>query len=579
MAEYARIVDPTRPLHYRQMNSVVDADNLSYQTVEWIVNRVEEYPDRPFILEEYAYARGNAGGNLKEYQDAIESHQQLIGALIWDWADKALRKYSEDGIMYWAYGGDYGPSGIPSDGTMVCNGIVGPDRNPEPEYFEVKKVYQYIKVEAVDLKEGKVCIKNNYNFLNLRNFNVFWELTVDGDNVQQGNIPDLNLAPRDTQVVSIPFEVPKLSAGSEYFLLISFALAKNEFWAERGHVIAWEQFKLPSEEPSQIEDILTDMADLELDESGESYHIIGENFSLKIGKTSGVIESFIFNHSQLIMSPLLPNFWRVPIDNDIENKWDHTTETPIGGMPVRLGVWKQAGRERKVISVNATQPKSQFVSIKSHMILQPGDSDYFIEYDVYGSGDVVVSVELRPENLKIPEMPRIGMQMTLPAEYNIMTWYGRGPHESYWDRKTGAAVGLYTGNVKDLIHDYVRPQENGNRTDVRWVALMNESGIGMLAVGMPLLEISSWPYTMQDLEKAKHIHELPRDEIITLNLDYKQMGVGGDDGWTERARPHPEYRLPLKHYQYRFRLQPYSQVMGKMADNARRVLPRHELHK
>jgi len=154
-----------------------------------------------------------------------------------------------------------------------------------------------------------------------------------------------------------------------------------------------------------------------------------------------------------------------------------------------------------------------------------------------------------------------------------MTWFGRGPHETYDDRKTGAAVGLYSGQVEDLIHDYVRPQENANRTDVRWLALTDEDGVGLLAVGMPLLSVSAWPYTMEDLESAKHIHELPRRDTITVNLDYKQMGVGGDDGWTERARPHPEYRLPVKEYTYSFCLQPITPQMGDIATIARRALP------
>jgi len=186
---------------------------------------------------------------------------------------------------------------------------------------------------------------------------------------------------------------------------------------------------------------------------------------------------------------------------------------------------------------------------------------------------VVIENNLLPENLKIPEMPRLGMQMAMPGQFNLMRWYGRGPQESYEDRKTGAAVGLYGGSVEEQIHDYVRPQENGNKTDVRWLALTNENGSGLLAVGMPLLSVSAWPYTMDDLEKAKHVHELPRRDTITVNLDYKQMGVGGDDGWTERARAHREYRLPLETYRYRFRLCGYRPEMGDMARVARQILP------
>jgi beta-galactosidase len=573
MAEYARQADPTRLLQYRQMNSVVDTDNLSYQTVEWIINWAKEHPDRPYLMEEYAYARGNAVGNLQEYQDAIETHINLVGALIWDWADKALREFDDDGKMFWAYGGDYGPPGTPSDGTMIADGVVGPDRDPEPEYYEVKKVYQYIKAEPLDLAAGKIRIRNKYDFLSLDFVDISWELTANGKVIQKGSLPKMSLAPKEKQIVTVPFKKPKLKPGAEYWLKISFALAKDTLWADRGHIIAWDQFKLPFDVPPAREENINKMSKLKLKDTADAFTVIGDDFMLTIGKKTGAIESFTFDGTQLIDTPLVPNFWRVPIDNGIEEKWDHTTETPIGGMPIRLGVWKTAGPERTIKSVTAEQLKPQVVRIIAHIVLPPGDSDYYSTYTIYGSGDVIVENSLIPENLKIPEMPRFGMQMAIPGLFNTMTWYGRGPHESYWDRKTGAAVGLYSGLVEDLIHDYVRPQENANRTDVRWIALTNKDGAGLLAVGMPLLSVSAWPYTMEDLESAKHIHELPRRNTVTVNLDYKQMGVGGDDGWTERARPHPEYRLPVKAYTYSFRLRPITPAMGEIGTVAQRELP------
>lgn len=572
MAEYARRADPTRPLQYRQMNSVVDMDNLSYQTVEWIINQAKEHPDRPFLMEEYAYARGNAVGNLQEYQDAIESHKQLVGALIWDWADKALRKFSTDGKMYWAYGGDFGPPGTPSDGTMVCNGIVGPDRDPEPEYFEVKTVYQNIEVEPIDLTEGIICVRNKYDFLNLDFLDISWELTADGIVNQKGKLPKMSLPPKQVQRVRISFKNPELVPGTEYWIKIIFSLKEDAKWAKKNHVVAWEQFRLNFDVPSvQAEDV-SKIPYLKLEEQENEYIIKGRNFSITFGKASGVIESFNYKGKPLIVSPLIPNFWRVPVDNGIECQWDHDTMTPVGGMPIRLGVWKRAGQERKVRTVTVKQTKPQVIHVFTHGVLPPGDTDYYCIYTVFGSGDVIVENQILPENLKVPELPRIGMQMTIPGEFNTMVWYGRGPHESYWDRNTGAAVGLYSGFVEELIHNYVRPQENGNRTDVRWVAFTNESGAGLLAVGMPLLYVSAWPYTMDDLEQAKHIHELPRRDNITVNLDYKQMGIGGDDGWTEKARPHPEYRLPLKKYNYSYRLQPYEPTMGELCVVAHRVL-------
>jgi beta-galactosidase len=574
MADYARSVDPTRLLQYRQMNSVVDTDNLSYQTVEWCIDWAKEHPTRPYLMEEYAYARGNAVGDLQEYQDAFESYKNLCGALIWDWADKALRKFDENGKMFWAYGGDYGPPGTPSDGTMVCNGIVGPDRDPEPEYYEVKKVYQYVKGEPVDLAAGKISIRNKYDFLSLDFLNVTWELTVDGKVIQQGSLPKMALPPKQAQTITIDFKKPQVTAGAEYHLKVIFTLADDTSWADKGHIVAWDQFKLPFDAPESPAEKIEAMPELKLDESDDAFTVTGKNFSVVIGKKAGAIESFNYNGTEFISVALVPNFWRAPIDNEIENLWDHTTETPIGGMPVRLAVWKTASLGRTVKSVSAEQINPQVVCIRAHVILPSGvgDTDYYHTYTIYGSGDVVVKNDLVPESLKIPEMPRLGMQMAMPGQFNKMTWFGRGPHESYWDRNTGAAVGLYSGKVEELIHNYVRPQENANRTDVRWAAFTNEKGLGLLAVGMPLLYVSAWPYTMQDLEKAKHINELPRRDTITVNLDYKQMGVGGDDGWTERARPHPQYRLPLKIYSYSFRLQPVTGDMGDLDALARRVL-------
>jgi beta-galactosidase len=224
-------------------------------------------------------------------------------------------------------------------------------------------------------------------------------------------------------------------------------------------------------------------------------------------------------------------------------------------MPQRLGLWKEAGRNRKVTGVAAEQAGPQTVRITATSALPAGDSEYITLYTVYGNGDVVVENRFTPGG-ELPDMPRFGMQMAMPGEFGIMTWFGRGPHESYWDRKTGAAVGLYSGPVEEQVHEYVRPQETGNKTDVRWVSLTNAEGVGLMAIGMPLLSVSAWPFTMQDLEDADHIDELPRRDTVTVNIDYKQMGVGGDDSWG--ARTHPEYTLPAKPYSYSFRLRPCS---------------------
>jgi len=259
-----------------------------------------------------------------------------------------------------------------------------------------------------------------------------------------------------------------------------------------------------------------------------------------------------------VASPLVPNFWRVPIDNDNGN-----------GMPKRLGAWRDAGPRRSVTSVEAKQLGPQIVRIIVETSIPVGTGSTCKNvYTVYGNGEILVETTFTPGGNKLPDLPRFGMQMAIPGRLNKLTWLGRGPQETYWDRKTGAAFGLYSGRVGENIHRYVRPQETGNKSDVRWAALTDPEGFGLVAIGMPTIDISAWPFTMQDLENAKHINELPQRDIITVNLDYKQMGVGGDDSWG--ARTHPEYTLPTKPYRYSFRLMPCAPGLGDIGRLARR---------
>jgi beta-galactosidase len=235
-------------------------------------------------------------------------------------------------------------------------------------------------------------------------------------------------------------------------------------------------------------------------------------------------------------------------------------------MPNRLRVWREAGPGRKVTGVTWRRVSPSVVHVEAEGTLAAGESTFRTEYGVYGSGEVRVDfrVDLRGN---LPEIPRIGMQTTIPGALRRVTWYGRGPHETYWDRKTSGAVDVYSQPVEEQIHVYVRPQENGNKTDVRWIALTDADGLGLLAIGAPVLNVSAWPFSMQDLERAEHTHELPRRSAITLNLDHQQMGVGGDNSWG--ARPHPQYTLPARgSYRYRFRLAPLRKASSPEAIRA-----------
>jgi len=535
--------DPTRPVHYERAQERPHTDIVCpmYHSIGKIVKYARSNPYRPLILCEYAHAMGNSVGNLQDYWDAIEAYPHLQGGCIWDWVDQGLRKRTPDGREFWAYGGDYGDK--PNDGNFCCNGLVQPDRKPNPSLYEVKKVYQRIKVAPVDPIAGRVSVRNKYEFRNLDFVDVLWELTENGKIIQKGKLARLSLPAGKKREITVPFQKPPLKSGSQYHLKVSFALAEDELWADRGHVVAWDQFELPFDVPTAPKANIAVMGGLKLEYTPQAVIVSGGDFVITVGKDSGAIESFIFRGRELIASALAPNFWRAPIDNDEGNK-----------MPKRLSVWRKAGSDRKVNSVAAERLSKKVVRIDVKATLPAAsDSAYRSTYTIYGSGDVIVESSIEPEG-KLPNLPRFGMQMAMPGEFDQVRWYGRGPHESHWDRKTGAAVGLYSSSVEEQIHVYVRPQENGNKTDVRWLALTNKDGTGLLAVGMPLLSVSAWPFTMWDLERADHIHELPRRDTITVNLDYKQMGVGGDNSWG--ARTHPEYTLPARPYSYRFRLSP-----------------------
>ena len=579
MADYAREYDPTRLVHFMdhedKMADLAASDIVCpmYATIEKIEEYARTERPEPLIQCEYAHAMGNSVGNLQDYWDVIEKYKQLQGGFIWDWADQGLRKKTTGGREFWAYGGDYGD--IPNDNNFCCNGIVQPDRKPNPSLYEVKKVYQYIKVEPVDLAGGRVRIRNKYDFVSLDFVNVFWELAVDGEVVQKGELAKISPGQQEEQEVTVPFRKPELEAGAEYWLKITFSLAKDTLWAQKGHVVAWDQFKLPFDVPEVPTVDVNAMPELELKETEGNITVTGKDFKLTLAKENywtrynnywtrynkGAIKSFKYQDKELISTPMVPNFWRVPIDNDRGN-----------GMPERLSVWRRAGEDRTVHEITAERFRPQVVRIVVKASLPAGNCDYQNVYIIYGSGDVVVESSLRkPEGIDLPNIPRFGMQMEMPEEFSTMRWYGRGPQESYWDRKTGAAVGVYGGSVEEQTHDYVRPQENGNKTDVRWVALTNKDGTGLLAIGMPLLSVSAWPYTMQDLERARRVHELRQRDTITVNLDYKQMGVGGDDSWG--AKTHPEYTLPAGDYSYSFRLRPYNAAMGDIGGIVRCGLP------
>jgi len=552
MASWLRERDPTRPIHYEATDpgyssepSHFDIIANMYPSVEKMIGFTKNYPDRPVIICEYAHAMGNSVGNLKDYWDAIEQYPRLQGAFIWDWVDQGIRQKTKDGEEWFAYGGDFGEE--ITDGNFCINGLVFPDRKIQPELYEVKKVHQYVKITPVDLKAGKVKISNRYDFLNLNFVDIKWSLVVNGDTLQQGNMGQMDIQPSENRIISIPFQEPDISMSMEYWLNISLQLSRSTVWANKGHEVAWEQFKLPFSVPKDKTLKLSEMEALHLEQTDEDVVIKGQDFIIQFNKQTGKMTSYLFNNKELLNEGPVPNVWRAPTDND-------------GGGDERSyqSRWLQAGLDKLKINVKnfvAEQIKPQAIRITIGLELsaQIDAIQYQGVYTVYGTGDVVLENQFDIGE-EFPPLPKIGLSIKIPNRFEQFSWYGRGPHESYWDRKTGAPVGVYHGTVSEQYVPYIMPQENGNKSDVRWACLMDENKIGLMVVGKSLLNVSAHHYSLENLTQARHTNEVNESEEITWNIDHQLMGLGGDDSWNPRT--HEEYLLKPGIYSYSLRICP-----------------------
>lgn len=565
-ARAVRALDATRPIHYERMNSVADLDSTMYPSVEGLIREGERDSPKPFLMCEYAHAMGNAVGNLQEYWDAIARHPRLMGGCIWDWVDQALRKYTGSREApgqpewVWAYGGDFGDQ--PNDGAFCCNGLITADRRVTPKLLEVKKVYQYIHLAGGNLSPAgvEVEVQNRYFFTSLGDFEGRWTLSEDGQVIQEGVLPRLELVPGQSQTLTLPVRPPELRPGAEYFLRVSFHLGRDTLYAPAGHEVAWQQIALPYAVPPAPAMELESMPPLRASSRADQVVVSGEGFVAIFSRSSGQLTSLTYGEQEVLFQGQGPrlNLFRALVDNDV---W------------FQEAVLK-AGLDRPTFTVQdfrleLLRESAVRIVVVTRVQVAEGGFLHTALYTVFGNGVLDVDNRLEPYG-SLPPLPRIGLQMVLNPALDRFTWLGRGPRESYWDRKRSVDVGLYHGKVADQYEFYVRPQENGNKEDVRWAALTDEEGRGLLVVADGLLSMSAHHFTAEDFHRASHPHLLrPREEVV-LCVDYRQMGLGGASCGPP---PLPQYVLQAHPCRFRFSLRPYDPARGDVRQVARQTIP------
>jgi beta-galactosidase len=549
-AKAIRGIDTSRPIHYERMNSVADIDSTMYPSVEGLIGQGRSNSTKPFLMCEYAHAMGNAIGNLQEYWDAIESHRRLIGGCIWDWVDQGLRKYNgqtnPDGSKQWffAYGGDYGDR--PNDNNFCCNGVVDPDRSITAKLREVRKVYQYVGLALgkVTRDDAAIELTDKYFFTDLDRFGLQWQLVEDGRVVKNGHAKIESVEPGQSMSITLPVAQPKLKPGAEYFLNVSLVQQQDALYAPAGHVVACEQFKLPYDVPQAPSLNLDSLPALTLTDEGGSITVTGKDFKAVFSRSAGTLSSLVYDGAEILAGGNGPrlNLYRALADND---KWMQRDVDRTGIRSLTYSTKDVAAEKLADGIVRARCTVDCAGRSESGMM-------HTATFTVFGDGSIDVSNQVEPYgNLSV--LPKLGVSLVLPKTFDTLTWLGRGPHESYVDRKRSADVGLYSGSVAEQYERYVRPQENGNKTDVRWTTLTDAKGKGLLVVTDGTYSISAHHNTAEDYDRARHIDKVvPRDEVY-LCIDAAHMGLGGASCG---PRPMNKYTLTAKPTRFRYSLRP-----------------------
>ena len=540
-------LDDTRPIHYERDKELITTDisSVMYPTMETLTQEGLSDNPKPYFMCEYAHAMGLGPGSLREYWDTIYAHKRLIGGCVWEWVDHGMLCVDDDGKEYYAYGGDFGDE--PNDSNFCVDALNYPDRTPHTGLIELKKAYEPVKFT---LNGIRLTIKNLFAFRTLDDLDAVWALKRDGVQLSRGRLDLSGVAPYGEKTVDLPLELPE---DGECFLEIAVTEAYETLWAERGHAVTEEQIKLDVK-PAIITVSPDVMPELLLDYEDNVAAIYGEDFEVVFDAISGDLVSWEKGGVELIEEAPRFSAWRVPIDNDVhqKEKWQKLGLDKLGA---RVEAFEAEQIDRAVVRVTVVQVHSGYT-------VSPVIKTAFA-YTVFGSGDIRLDVKFIPLR-PLTWLPKLGIQLAMPGQFDRALWFGRGPHENYPDMKGAAPVGQYASLVEDLHEPYVRPQENGARQDTRILAITDILGNGLMFISEKAhgdgFSFTAHNYSDKALAEAKHTNELEAEDETTVSIDYRQCGVGSNICGPE---PQEQYKLYLnEEASYRFVMKPYNRQLG-----------------
>jgi len=549
--------DTSRPVQYEQagQNEFTDIFCPMYYNYEQCEKYGKSDAKKPLIQCEYAHSMGNSDGGFKEYWDLIRNYPNYQGGFIWDFVDQSLRWKGLNGVEIYAYGGDFNKYDA-SDNNFVDNGLISPDRKPNPHMYEVGHFYQNIWVTPADLSKGKVTVYNENFFRDLSAYLMEWQLLADGEPIQAGVVTDLRVNVHDSVAVQLPYDLSSVCPTNELLLNVSFKLKTAENLLPAGFKVAANQLsvrpatfqalELKNCEPSNVV-----IPQPTIKENDLKYlRIFGERFAIEFNKFSGFLTKYAVNGVDLMMpgTQMTPNFWRAPTDNDMG-----------ASLHRQFAVWNNP--ELQLVKLDKTIENGQVV-VKAEYDMKAVSAKLFLTYQISNTGSMLVNQQLvASKDAKVSDMFRFGMRLQMPYSFDISDYYGRGPVENYVDRNHVTDLGLYKQTADEQFYSYIRPQETGNKTDIRWWKQVNRAGRGLMIHSEAPLSMSALHYSMESLDDGwdkdqRHSPEVPKSDATNVCIDQAQMGLGCVNSWG--AWPRPEYRLPYKDYSFNFLLVPIS---------------------